>query len=113
MYLYYPHINYHKDPMDSESNYKKRQTMDQDKKRKWEREQNYIRSLIVENDLPNFNPDNVKIVAGVDISFSGKFENGACAGLLIYDVEKKKILHEEYEYVVLKEDYIPGFLAFR
>lgn len=47
--------------------------MDQNKKQKWEKEQNHIRNLIVEKDRPNFNPDNVKIVAGVDISFSGKF----------------------------------------
>lgn len=59
--------------MQAESNYQKRSTMDQNKKQKWEKEQNHIRNLITEKDLPNFNPDNVKIVAGVDISFSGKF----------------------------------------
>ena len=28
-------------------------------------------------------------------------------------MKKRKILYEDYEYVILKEDYLPGFLAFR
>lgn len=53
------------------------------------------------------------MVGGVDISFSSKFQNGACAGLVIYSVKAKKIIYEDFMYVVLKEEYIPGFLAFR
>lgn len=55
----------------------------------------------------------MRLIAGVDVSFSGRYENGACAALLIYDALEKKIVYEDYEYVVLKEDYVPGFLAFR
>lgn len=87
--------------------------MDPQKKKKWEDEQNYIRSLIAESDSAGFNVNEVKLVAGVDVSFSGKYQDGACSGLLIYDVEKRKIVYEDYEYVKLKEEYIPGFLAFR
>jgi deoxyinosine 3'endonuclease (endonuclease V) len=45
----------------------------------------------------------VELIGGVDVSFSGKFENGACAGLLIYSVKRKKIIYEDYEYVKLTE----------
>lgn len=57
--------------------------------------------------------EKLDLVAGVDISFSGKFTNGACAGLTIYSIVSKKILYEDFIYVVLKEEYVPGFLAFR
>ena len=93
--------------------YQKRFTMGQNKKKKWEDEQTFIRSQIIETDMPGFDVNEVKLVAGVDISFSGKFQDGACSGLLIYDVSKRKIVYEDYEYVKLKEEYIPGFLAFR
>lgn len=73
--------------------YQKRFTMDPAKKKKWEDEQNHIRSLIVENDCAGFDVDKVKLVAGVDVSFSGKYQDGACSGLLIYDVEKRKIVY--------------------
>ena len=65
------------------------------------------------NDSFTWSLDNLELVAGVDISFSGKYQNGACAGLVIYSVKYKKILYEDFAYVVLKEEYIPGFLAFR
>ena len=52
-------------------------------------------------------------MAGVDVSFSSKFPNGACAGLVIYSIKQKKIIYEDFIYVVLKEEYVPGFLAFR
>ncbi len=29
----------------------------------------------------------------MDVSFSGKFQNGACAGLVIYSVKAKKIIY--------------------
>jgi len=38
----------------------------------------------------------IKYVAGVDISFSGKYEHGGCAGLIIYDVDLRKIVYEDF-----------------
>lgn len=70
--------------------------MDSNKKKKWEDEQTFIRSQIVEKDMPGFDINEVKLVAGVDISFSGKFQDGASSGLLIYDVDKRKIVYEDY-----------------
>jgi deoxyinosine 3'endonuclease (endonuclease V) len=37
--------------------------------------------------------EELELVAGVDISFSGKFQNGACAGLVIYSLKTKKIIY--------------------
>ena len=44
-----------------------------EKRKLWEAEQIYIRDKIVDHDLFNWEVDDVELVAGVDISFSGKF----------------------------------------
>lgn len=98
-----------------ENNYNsKLKKISDEKFNRWKQEQEYIKKLIsCKDQLSCPTIDDVRLVAGVDISFSSKFENGACAGLIIYDVQLRKIVYEDYEYVKLKEEYIPGFLAFR
>lgn len=44
-----------------------------EKRSKWEKEQNYIKTLISEVDELPCPLDQINLVAGVDISFSGKF----------------------------------------
>ena len=48
-------------------------------------------------------PGDIMIKLNNLFSFSGKFTNGACAGLTIYSIASKKILYEDFIYVVLKE----------
>ena len=57
--------------------------------------------------------EEVELIGGVDVSFSGKYKNGACVGLIVYSVKMRKIVYEDFLYTVLKEEYVPGFLAFR
>ena len=93
--------------------HQKRAQIPPEKKQKWTEEQAYISNKIIINDYFTWQIQQLELVAGVDVSFSGKFQNGACAGLIIYSVKQKKIIYEDFIYVVLKEEYIPGFLAFR
>lgn len=37
------------------------------------------------------------------MSFSGKYQNGACAGLVIFNAKTGKTIYEDYLYVTLKE----------
>jgi len=91
----------------------KRARLPAEKKEKWMKEQAYIRSQISEVDSFPWKVEDLELVAGVDVSFSSKFPNGACAGLVIYSIKQRKIIYEDFIYVVLKEEYVPGFLAFR
>ena len=59
----------------------------------WEKEQFLIKERIIEKDDFHWNLENLRYVAGVDVSFSGKFKDGACAGLIIWDFQKAKIVY--------------------
>lgn len=83
--------------------HEKRATIPKEKREMWSREQAFIRSKISLNDEYEWKIEGLELVGGVDISFSSKFQNGACAGLVIYSVKAKKIIYEDFMYVVLKE----------
>lgn len=81
-------------------------------KETWKLEQERLKTLIVLEDVIT-NVDDIKYVAGVDLSFIKKDNSRACAGLIILSHPDLKLLYENYEMVTLTEPYIPGFLAFR
>eukprot|EP00245_Coleochaete_scutata_P004866 TRINITY_DN17911_c0_g1_i1.p1 TRINITY_DN17911_c0_g1~~TRINITY_DN17911_c0_g1_i1.p1 ORF type:complete len:349 (-),score=65.90 TRINITY_DN17911_c0_g1_i1:928-1974(-) len=102
----------------------------------WKREQEQLRrKLITEDDFPWQLPlkpgglatglvhgtgaagkctgETLKLVGGVDISFSKDDADLACAALVVMDVETMRIVYEAYEIVRMTLPYIPGYLAFR
>lgn len=60
---------------------------------RWKNQQKYVKGLISEVDAFKGSVQDIRLVAGVDISFSSKFQNGACAGLVIYDTFDRKIVY--------------------
>jgi deoxyinosine 3'endonuclease (endonuclease V) len=78
----------------------------------WKLEQETLRKLLVMDDaIQDIN--NVRYVAGVDLSFFPGGVLKACAGLVILSYPDLKLQYENYEIVEMNEPYIPGFLAFR
>lgn len=75
---------------------------------KWIREQNILMNKVIKID--QF--DDVKFIGGLDISFV-KNTNNACVTLAILTFPELKLIRQISEMVVLKVQYIPGFLAFR
>lgn len=73
--------------------YEKRAKIPIEKREKWAKEQAFIRNKIIMQDDFKWKVEELELVAGVDISFSGKFQNGACAGLVIYSLKTKKIIY--------------------
>ena len=47
----------------------------------------------MEHDEFNWKVEELRFIAGVDISFSSKFENGACSALVVWDCQIKKIVY--------------------
>jgi deoxyinosine 3'endonuclease (endonuclease V) len=63
-------------------------------------------------------PAPLTLVGGMDISFVGDGADDACAALIVCEFPPQadgsmRIVYEDYERVVMKEQYMPGFLAFR
>lgn len=83
---------------------------------KWSNEQNYIKSLIKESDDLSFDPlllNDLKLIGGVDLSFVKSHKNIAVSYLCVMTFPDFKVVYEDYEFVELDVEYIPGFLAFR
>lgn len=55
----------------------------------------------------------LRLVGGVDISFSKEDPNKACAILTVLSFPALQVLHSSTALVEMTEPYIPGFLAFR
>ncbi|MCT4585676.1 MAG: endonuclease V [Peptostreptococcaceae bacterium] len=62
----------------------------------------------------NFNYDNIKYCAGVDLAYFEKNDKnyGVCS-IIIIDIKTKEVLQTISSYDEIKTPYIPGFLAFR
>jgi len=78
-------------------------------KEKWEKIQTKLKlQLNTTNTV-----DQIQYVGGVDISFDKTNSTSACASLVVLNVTTQKIVYQKCKLVTMKEEYIPGFLAFR
>jgi len=55
----------------------------------------------------------LKLIGGVDISFSKHDETVACTALVILSYPDLEVVYEDYQVVTLDAPYMAGFLAFR
>ena len=85
---------------------------------KWGKEQYKLKEKLIKTDDPSL--QNIKYIAGVDISFLKSNNNNdknspqiGISALVICDYKTLKIVYEDYKLVTIDEPYIPGFLAFR
>jgi endonuclease V len=98
---------------------------EQEKRARWEAEQNELKAKVKLTDISDEWLDSVKYVAGVDISFFADDESRAVAALVVLDIslssscdsnkndQNMPVVFECMREVRLAEPYIPGFLAFR
>jgi len=88
------------------------------KKKEWEQEQVELKKqLILTDDFswttqPN-QPNTLKYIGGVDISFVKGNEVDACASLVVLRYPDLEVIYEKCEMVKLTLPYISTFLAFR
>lgn len=80
-------------------------------KQQMEKYQSDNAKLIITYD--DFDVNNIKYVAGFDISFDKNDNNHACAYITIVDYHTLDIVYEDYELTILTMAYIPGLLGFR
>eukprot|EP01080_Neovahlkampfia_damariscottae_P009968 gene9968-2287_t len=81
---------------------------------KWKKEQIELRKqLITKNDFKFKKLENLKLIGGVDISFSKKEKDCAVASLVVLTYPELKVVYELYQKVTMKLPYKAGFLAFR
>ena len=78
---------------------------------RWWIRQRLLRRRLVERDLVD--AAEITRVAGVDISFVKESETDACAALVVCELPSLRVVYEHFERVVLREPYVPGYLAFR
>lgn len=58
--------------------------------------------------------DPLRVVAGLDVSFSKRQgSRAACAALVAIEVPTLRVLWEDFEVLEMTESYVPGFLAIR
>jgi endonuclease V len=81
-------------------------------KKKWKSQQrNIFKKAVFKNKIKH---DDIKLIAGIDISFAKNSKTDACVGLVVLKYPKMDIVvYESYSMVNLTQPYIPGFLAFR
>jgi len=84
----------------------------------WKKEQDYLKTKIVENDDLGFEFDTEFVtkferIAGMDISASKNNPNLAVTALVVCNAKTLEVLYEKYEFVTMTQPYVPGFLAFR
>jgi deoxyribonuclease V len=79
--------------------------------RMWEAEQASLRSRLITAD--DFDADDVRHVAGADISFVKGDPVNACACLVVLTFPSLEVVWSETLMVELDQPYISGFLAFR
>jgi deoxyinosine 3'endonuclease (endonuclease V) len=85
--------------------------------KKWENEQNFLKSQLIEKDEFSFSINDISEsirIAGMDISASKSDPETAVVGLVVCDSKDNyNILYEKFEFVKITQPYVPGFLAFR
>jgi len=83
--------------------------------KKWGKEQYELKEKLKKTDNPSL--QNIKYIAGVDISFiknnNEDSQQLGISALVVCDYKTLKIVYEDYKLVTIDEPYIPGFLAFR
>eukprot|EP00002_Diphylleia_rotans_P014645 TRINITY_DN2852_c0_g1_i6.p1 TRINITY_DN2852_c0_g1~~TRINITY_DN2852_c0_g1_i6.p1 ORF type:complete len:198 (-),score=37.71 TRINITY_DN2852_c0_g1_i6:493-1086(-) len=84
----------------------------------WVRVQEQLKTQLIERDVHDWvlSPharNRIARIGGVDISFVKGSSEDACASLVVLSYPELEVLYQKYEMVKLKEEYIPGFLAFR
>ena len=57
--------------------------------------------------------DEIKIIAGADISFIINNSVDACISMVMLDYKTLDVVYSMTEWIKLSSDYIPGYLAFR
>ena len=67
---------------------------------------------ILQDDM-EWSIDDLKLVAGMDISFVPNNEEDACVALVVLSYPDLQVVYERYKMVKLTLPYIPTFLAFR
>ncbi|KAI8080397.1 endonuclease V-domain-containing protein [Thamnidium elegans] len=80
------------------------------------REQEELRARHETQDRLDFDPENlqeIKYIAGVDLSFPPGDEENAVACLVVLSMPDLKIVYKQFLETKLYLPYIPGFLAFR
>ena len=78
---------------------------------RWWLKQRWLRLWLVEHDLVH--PQSIRRLGGVDISFVKGSETDACAALVVLDADTLTVLYSSCRRIVLREPYVPGYLAFR
>ena len=77
----------------------------------WIVQQDAMKERIIKTD--QFDPNNIKYIGGVDISFDKNDPDRACAYLTVLDYLTLESVYENHRIVKLTVPYISGFLAFR
>eukprot|EP00826_Nyctotherus_ovalis_P023643 TRINITY_DN1818_c0_g1_i4.p2 TRINITY_DN1818_c0_g1~~TRINITY_DN1818_c0_g1_i4.p2 ORF type:complete len:190 (+),score=50.72 TRINITY_DN1818_c0_g1_i4:173-742(+) len=88
---------------------------------KWENEQNSLKQKLILTDDFDWSPNlsnlegkkPLKLVGGLDMSFSKVDEELICAGLVVCEFPSMKIVYEDFQFYKIDVPYVPGFLAFR
>ena len=58
-------------------------------------------------------PNTIKLIGAVDISYSKTCQRNAVAALLVLSYPDMKVVYEDYEQETTDYPYVPGFLAFK
>lgn len=74
------------------------------------KQQTLRKQLVLEDCL---DLDNIKYVAGIDLSFVSTDPNIAYGAIVVLTYPDMKLVYETYEKVTLDQPYVSGFLAFR
>ncbi|KAL1930364.1 hypothetical protein VTP01DRAFT_10526 [Rhizomucor pusillus] len=88
----------------------------QDQLRKWETQQNELKTKVIFQDDLDFDPvtlEGLKYIAGVDLSFPEDNVEQAVACLVVLEFPSLEVVHRAFLKTRLTLPYIPGFLAFR
>jgi len=73
-----------------------------------------VRGTVTEETRGGNSRDPLRVVAGLDVSFSTlQDSNAACAALVAVEVPSLQVLWDDFELLEVTEPYVPGFLAFR
>jgi len=80
-------------------------------KKEWIEYQNINACKIITTDF--IDPNNIRYIGGLDISFDKNDDSKACGYLTIFDITTNQIVWEEYKKCILDIPYVSGFLGFR
>jgi deoxyinosine 3'endonuclease (endonuclease V) len=79
----------------------------------WRREQTQLKQQLRDTDPQGWSPNDIKYIAGVDISFFKDNEVDAVSSLIVMSYPDFNVVYEAYKFVQLTLPYIPHFLGFR